>query len=314
MSCFEALQPKGKACERQDCPIFQVFEDEQEIVEHVELKMDGQQSCWFRSVIKVALKDGQGRPLAVLKSFRDVTEEYRGRQRLLEQRRKLRSMAVELTIAEERERKRLAGVLHDEICQRLVSAKMLLDLMQQQETSISLQETLDKTCEILKSTVRYAHDLTFSVSAPQVYELGLVSALKGWLTEEIQDLHFLDIQTIAEDVPLNLDEDLSMFVFRSVRELVFNVIKHAEAKHVTICLTKRGSFLWVSVRDDGVGFDMQEDVEVAPKSKRGYGLFSIKERLAYLGGQLTIKSLRGKGTWVVLMVPIQISDHCERLV
>lgn len=307
--CYEIFHSTNQPCQYQQCAVRRVLEDDQEIVEHKEVKIAGQPSRWVRIFVKVALKDKQGNPQAVLKSFRDVTEEQRARQRLLEQRQKLRSMAMELTIAEERERKRLAGILHDEVCQRLVSAKMLLDMARQNESSSGLEVTLSRISEIIESTVRYTHDLTFDVSSPQVYELGLVPALKGWLAEEVQGLTSLDVRLTTKDLPLNLDEDISMFVFRSMRELVFNVIKHAQARQLRLHLEQRGRYLWGSVFDDGVGFCIQEEGFLTRNSSGGYGLFSIKERLAYLGGRLTLKSNPGKGTRVVLMMPV----HKKRL-
>jgi signal transduction histidine kinase len=135
-------------------------------------------------------------------------------------------------------------------------------------------------------------------------------ATKDWLTEEIAKRY--GIKTTFEDDgnPKPLDINVSAFIFRSVRELLVNVVKHAEAENVRVSLQREASEMKVYVADDGIGFECSES-GVSRNKRGGYGLFSIRERLDYIGGHLEVKSQPHHGTQVVLTVPLAENDLLE---
>jgi signal transduction histidine kinase len=149
------------------------------------------------------------------------------------------------------------------------------------------------------------HSLTFEMSNPVLYELGLEAAIKHWLTEQIQNKHKIGCKFTVDVQPLKLDNKISIILFEAVRELMVNVIKYAKAKTVNICVRKTGDKVIVDVEDDGVGFVPSKLDSVLLRGREGgFGLFNIKERMEYLGGDMNIKSSQGSGTCITLTVPL----------
>jgi signal transduction histidine kinase len=147
----------------------------------------------------------------------------------------------------------------------------------------------------------------FDLGSPVLYMFGLEEAIRGHLTEEIQAKH--GIMTEFEDDGLSkpLDEDVQIQLFRSVRELLTNVIKHAQAQKIDISMYKEDDTIKICVKDDGVGFDSSDDGSGSDLAK-GFGLFSIYENLTQLGGNAEVTSTVGQGTVVVLTAPLRSDD------
>ena len=217
----------------------------------------------------------------------------------------LRSLASQLTLAEERERRRLAVHLHDQIGQNLALSHIKLE-----ELRAALKETraanligeVDYLARLVKQTIQETQSLTFKISPPILYELGLEAALES-LTDQISHQHGLIAYFESDRHPKPVDENLKVLLFQAVQELLVNVVKHAQARSLKVSMWLENGFLRLAVEDDGVGFDPR--VPVYGQGKQGgFGLFSIKERLRPLGGNLEVKSEPGGGTEVVLSVPL----------
>jgi signal transduction histidine kinase len=146
--------------------------------------------------------------------------------------------------------------------------------------------------------------LTFDLSFPILYELGFEAAVAAWLVDQIQEKHGITTEFEEDKQPKPLDDDVRVLLFRDVRELLINVVKHANAKKVKVSIRKVGSEMYVSVEDDGRGFDTKKVAATAAK-KGGFGLFSIRERLEQLGGHLEIESAPGCGTKATLIAPLK---------
>jgi signal transduction histidine kinase len=144
----------------------------------------------------------------------------------------------------------------------------------------------------------------FDLSFPILYELGFETAVAAWLTDQIQEKHGIATEFQDDEQPKPLDDDVRVFLFRDVRELLINVVKHAQAKKVKVSIRKVGSEMYVSVEDDGRGFDLEKIAATAVR-EGGFGLFSIRERLEQLGGRLEIESAPGCGTKATLIVPLK---------
>ncbi|MCE5328358.1 MAG: sensor histidine kinase [Planctomycetaceae bacterium] len=212
----------------------------------------------------------------------------------------LARLASEVTLAEQRERQRLAHVLHDHLQQLLVSAKLGLELHSRKDGQ-SLPPDLRRVQELLSESITSSRELTMELFPPVLHEKGLAEAL-NWLTAWMQDKHALsiDLQTDPEAVPAT--QDLAILLFQSARELLFNIVKHANVKAAQVRLCRRGSAnLVLTVSDQGTGFE--PDMLYSGSGRAGFGLLSVRERLELLGGAMKVESSPGCGSRVSLSAP-----------
>ena len=144
--------------------------------------------------------------------------------------------------------------------------------------------------------------LSLQLSPPVLHQFGLVPAL-GWLAEELQRAYDLSIQVSDDGKSKPLSTESCNMLFRIVRELLINVHKHAKVRKAVVDISVVEECLILSVTDDGLGFDARKDI--APSVQGGYGLFSIRERISYIGGEMHIDSSPGDGTVVVLSLPLE---------
>jgi signal transduction histidine kinase len=225
-------------------------------------------------------------------------ERKRAEERAREYQAQLKSLASQLTLAEERERHHLANELHDRISQALVISKIKLDALRKSD------KALEDVCNSIGRTIQDTRTLTFDLSSPVLYELGFEMAVSEWLTDQIQKKHGITVEFEDDGEPKPLDDDVRILLFRDVRELLINVVKHAGAHKVKVSIKKLGDQICVMVEDDGVGFDLAEVLSMV--AKRGeFGLFGIRERLEWLGGHLEIESGPGCGTKATLIAPLK---------
>jgi len=237
------------------------------------------------------------------KSLRtEIAERKRTEKKLLNYQMKLRSLASDLTLTEERERRRIATDLHDSIGQALALSKLKLSEIRNFNSDTELVEQLDEIFDLLEQTIQDTRTLTFKISSPILYELGLESAVE-WLTERFQEQYGIqaDFSDDGNSKPLN--NEVRIVLFRAVRELLFNIVKHAKAKNVTVAIKREGKKIRIRIADDGIGFDVSV-LDVYRGIEYGFGLFSIRERLDFLGGQFELESKPGQGTHVVLVAPL----------
>lgn len=212
----------------------------------------------------------------------------------------LRSLASELTLAEERERRKLALSLHDRIGQGLAVVKLKIESLGQL-LPVEQRVRLDSISELLHQIVNDTRALTFEISPPILYELGLGQAIV-WLGEHFARQFGLRVEVQGDESLPRLSEGVQVMMFRSTQELLTNVVKHARAGRVTVRLESEARMLSVSVEDDGIGFDPLLQRRY-PLATGGFGLFSIRERILHLGGQVEIESKPGHGTKVRVLAP-----------
>jgi signal transduction histidine kinase len=154
--------------------------------------------------------------------------------------------------------------------------------------------------------------LTFDLSYPILYELGFEAAVAEWLTDQVQEKHRIKTEFEDDGHQKPLDEDIRMLLFRNVRELLVNVIKHAQANKVRVSIRRVNEYINVSVEDDGVGFDPVEVTSTAAQ-KAKFGLFSIRERLEQLGGLIEIESEPGRGSKITMIAPLKNEDEADEV-
>jgi len=239
-----------------------------------------------------------------LANWIDITERKQAEQKLIENRAKLKSLASQLSLIEERERHRFATYLHDQIGQSLAMSKMKLDSLRKSISSSESAEVLKDVCSYLGHIIQDTRTLTFDLSFPILYELGFEAAVAEWLDEQIREKHGIKTEFEDDGQPKPLDDDIRVFLFRNVRELLVNVVRHANAKNVKVSICKVDDRMCVSVEDDGVGFDVTE-VESMVTKKAKFGLFSIQERLESVGGHFEIESEPGHGSRITMLAPLK---------
>jgi signal transduction histidine kinase len=231
-------------------------------------------------------------------------ERKRAEQRAREYQAQLKSLASQLTLAEEHERHCLATELHDRISQSLVISKIKLEALRKSGSGRKLDKALEDVCNSLGQTIQDTRTLTFDLSNPVLYELGFEMAVSEWLTNQIQEKHGITVEFEADGEAKPLDDDVRILLFRDVRELLTNVVAHAHAHKVKVSIKKLGGQISITVEDDGVGFDLAEVLSGAA-GKGEFGLFSIRERLERLGGHLEIESKPRCGCKVTIVAPLK---------
>jgi PAS domain S-box-containing protein len=229
---------------------------------------------------------------------RDITQRKEAEQRLLDYQGQLRSLASQLSLTEARERKRIAADLHDRIGQALSLTRIKLGTLKAGTGSAKRIASIEETIGLIEVTIREVRTLIFELSSPLLYEVGLKAALEQ-MVEQFQDQHGIPISLEDDGRPKPVSIDGSVVLFQAVRELMLNVVKHANAHRIRVSMNRHNEWLEITVQDDGGGFDVGRDA-FKPGRQGGYGLFSIRERLEYLGGSLSVESVPGRGTRAAL--------------
>ncbi|HMV56184.1 MAG TPA: PAS domain S-box protein [Nitrospira sp.] len=225
-------------------------------------------------------------------------------QELVLSQERLRSLAAQLNLAEQRERKRLAGELHDSLAQWLVLCQLYLGQVSRGSLTSDVGEKIRQTEDLLNQALNYSRTLIAELSPRVLQDHGLVAGLT-WLGEEMQR-HGLAVRVVAtKGVETTLSEDSSVLLFQSVRELLMNALKHARCNEVVVRLHRDEGNLCIEVQDDGVGFIATSNADETLSSK--FGLFSIQERMTALGGMLNVQSRPGYGTIARLLLPLTSS-------
>jgi PAS domain S-box-containing protein len=231
----------------------------------------------------------------------DVTEQKRAEKEIRTYQEQLRSVASELSLTEERERRRLATDLHDHVGQILALAQIKLGAIRESASATQLLEPMDEVRRLIEQTIQYTRSLTFELSPPILYDLGFDAAVE-WLAELMQEQHGLTIKVQTDRSVAPLNDEIRIILFQTVRELLAHILKQAGAKHIGVFIHRVEGVLQVKIEDDGLGMGISADAADGPS---GFGLFSIRERLKYLGGHLEVVSEPGWGTRVTLQVPLR---------
>lgn len=231
----------------------------------------------------------------------DISERKAAEEAILAYQARLRSLTSDLLLTEQRERRRIAGEIHDRIGQALVISKMKLGAVARDTASEEAQMALGEVSALIDQTIQDTRTLTFDLSPPVLHELGLAPALE-WLVDRLRDEHGIDATFRDAGEALGLGDECRILLFQSVQELLANTVRHAQARRVEVSIRQETGEIIVETRDDGVGFDAAK-INPADGEQTGYGLFSTRERVSHLGGRLDIRSQPGRGTRIILRVP-----------
>jgi PAS domain S-box-containing protein len=244
----------------------------------------------------------------------DLTDRKAAEEREHAYLQRLRSLATELSLAEERERRRIAVEIHDNISQSLAVAKMKLQGVAGRAGPPEVARAIAEVSDVVSDVLVQTRSLTFELSPPVLHELGFQPALE-WLAERAEKQHRLSVSVDLPPEAPEVPHDVAVLLFQATRELLVNVAKHAHARRVVLRLRTHSRRLELSVEDDGTGFlrgngkgkaQPPADLQAADDGQGGgFGLFSIRARLEHLGGALSMHARPGGGgARVTLSVPL----------
>jgi PAS domain S-box-containing protein len=250
--------------------------------------------------VEVALSPMEGRQGALVAAFiADVTVRREAERKIRDYQVKLQRMAFEAAVTEERERRRIAQDLHDRVGQSLALARIKLDVVRKTTTD-EVRAAIDLAVELISTSIEDTRTLTFDLAPPVLYDLGLKPAL-AWLCEDIEKRTGVHVEIADDGTQPRFDEPTAALLFRAVRELLTNVFKHARAPSARVALEQVGERFEIHVEDPGAGFDVEK---LGRGPDAGFGLFSVREQIARLGGTVDIESTPRRGTRVSLRVPV----------
>jgi signal transduction histidine kinase len=213
--------------------------------------------------------------------------------------RQLRALASALTLTEENERREIAGNLHDHIGQALALASHKLRQLHGNAVFTGSEKEIEAVQDLVEQIIKYTRTLTIELSPPVLYELGLSPALSS-LSEQFNKKHRLPVRVHDKGLPADISHDVRITLYTAARELLTNVVKHAQATQAILSIGMRRGKIIIAVADDGVGCPSPP----VSRDGAGFGLFSIRERLRHFGGALTVESVPGQGTTATVIMPV----------
>jgi signal transduction histidine kinase len=183
------------------------------------------------------------------------------------------------------------------VAQPLATLKIKLGAIRQTTQSERLAAEVDGMRELMEHTIQSIRGLSFDLAPPVLYNYGFEAALQELLTK-VEEHQEIKVRYRKSGNPLNLTEGIQVLLYTMVREIITNVEKHANCKHLTVTVENQKQ-LTVTLQDDGSGFDASI-LEKGLQKNAGFGLFSIRERIKHFGGKFTIESSPNKGTRAIL--------------
>lgn len=241
-------------------------------------------------------------PQLIIAIIEDVTKRRQSEENILKYQQQLKSLTFGLSLTEEQDRRRLATNLHDHIGQVLSWTRIKISELEESLLHTASESIIKEISDLIDQVIQYTRYLMFEISPPILYDLGFEETIE-WLAEHFTREHGLQIQVTRDHQPKPLTNEMSILLFQAVRELLYNIVKHAQATVVKTSIQRACNDLQVIVEDNGVGFDPRI-IDRQSNQTKGLGLFSIYERLEYFGGSLEIESEPGHGTRATLLMPM----------
>jgi PAS domain S-box-containing protein len=275
-------------------------------VQHYEGKMMNA-SGELRNIIfnKATIIGEDGSVNGLVGIMMDITEKKKSDERIEQYHQRLGELASQLALAAENERHRFADELHDITGQNLALAKIKLSELKDLTDEDDMEQRKDRfdyVLQLIDEAARSTRSLTFELSPPILYELGF-EATAEWLGEQILKRYNIACHFEDDRQHKPLTDDIKVLLYLSLREVIVNIAKHSKASNATLSVRREGDTISVSVSDDGVGFDASAtDYQIMKAAS--FGLFSTRERLERMGGQLKITSQPGQGTTVTMIAPL----------
>ncbi len=262
------------------------------------------------SIIKSPKLDENGEVEYVVCSAEDITERKRAekeRDQLFEQvhasRERLRNLSRRLVEVQEVERRELVRKLHDEVGQSLTALSINLNIVHSQlppETATKMATRIDDSLKLVEETGERIRDVMAELRPPVLDDYGVTAALH-WYGKQFSERTGIPTVLKVEELKPRLPLHVEMALFRIAQEALTNVAKYAQAKNVTVGLKEFDKVIYLTIADDGVGFDPTAHHQ--PEGRLEWGLINMRERAQTVGGTLNIETAPGKGTRIMVEVP-----------
>ncbi|MBU0528807.1 PAS domain S-box protein [bacterium] len=250
--------------------------------------------------LELHIQEEKGKP-GITVMIRDVTELNKTKGKIILHQKNLQSLTNELTMAEEKTRRRLAITLHDKLGQSLILAKFKINELTKQATDSKHKKVINEITSFIEDAINESRNITYELSPTVLYEMGLISAI-SWKLDEIEKSKKIRTSLLDQSKSYEIGKRKEIILYRTICELLQNIIKHAKAKNVNVAFRQLKDNYRITVSDDGTGFDLKAMREKAVAQKK-FGLFSIMERIKYIGGEVNINSVSNKGTKVIIDLP-----------
>jgi signal transduction histidine kinase len=225
-------------------------------------------------------------------------EHKRAKEELEKYQKKLLDLAAELSLAEDKERRRIASELHDDIGQTLAMSHIKTESLLLSSSPYQRKSSVEEIRDLIAHCIQKVRSLTSQLSPPLLHMVGFTAAIR-WLGEKFQNENGLRMEILGDVVRRELGEEISVTLFQIIRELLINITKHAEAKSASILITKKRDQIITEIVDDGIGFEV---LKIGKND--GFGLFNIHQKIKHLGGEIFFDSNIGKGTKVTVVTPL----------
>jgi len=248
------------------------------------------------------VRDAENQPQFVIAMIEDITTKQQAEEKIVNYQKQLQSLTSELSLIEERERRRIATNLHDHVGQVLTLIGIKIDELHEKVCSTPSDPLVREIGKLIRQTIKSIRYLMFELSPPVLYDLGLEEAIE-WLAEHFSREYKLKIQVNKDDQPKPLKGERNIIIFQSVKELLSNIVKHSRATSVQIFIQRACNDLRIVIKDNGIGFDINL-IDHNKNKLKGFGLFTIYERLEYVGGSMIIESNISQGTNITLLMPM----------
>jgi signal transduction histidine kinase len=216
----------------------------------------------------------------------------------------MKNLSHKLTLAEERERKKIATDLHADIGQTLAFLKLKIGELKEKDSSPNILKSLEEIYDLVQNAITSARSLMSQISPTILYELGFVPAV-DWLAETILKENNIKYEFKDDGKEKPLTDDISILLFQAVRELLVNIRKHAKAKKVKIAIKRNKENIQIKIEDNGIGFNISALDSYCEKDV-GFGLLNIRSRIDVVGGSFEIESHKKRGTKITLKAPINL--------
>ena len=238
----------------------------------------------------------------LITTVKDITERKIIEEEIKEYQKNLKSLTTEITLAEERERRRIAINLHDQLGQSLALTKIKLSEAAKDKEYTSMIEKVSEALKYLDDCIATSRTITYDLSPPVLYELGFAAAIR-WKLDKVAEEYKLKV-SFEDNTSLSnkLREEVRVLLFRVTSELINNAVKHSGATKLNADIRNDEKNLLFTISDNGKGFDLVNVTKNATKNK-SFGLFSIKERISYINGDMIINSAKNKGTKITIKIP-----------
>jgi PAS domain S-box-containing protein len=267
---------------------------------------DGADGFLHHQVGFVTERDSKGAITGILAIGRDITGHKQAEQALRDKQQRLSDMTLELSIAEERERRRIATNLHDTIGQDLALTRINLEILARASLTEEESKILRNTRDRINSAIKSVRHLTRLIAPPILESAGLEAALK-WLGRQMEADYGLKVLFTDDLSAKPVSRDIQAELYFAARELLINSAKHANNDSARISLARENDNFIIRIADDGIGFD-PDSIDANFTGEGGFGLLNIRRRIIHLGGVFEIESATGNGTRVTIGMPLSISN------